>query len=310
MKSMPPTLSCVWRIAGIFGAAALLAVATTSCGSGGSAPQASAGVKVVAITSYLADITQNVAGSRSKVTSLIPEGSDPHAFEATPRDARVLAGSRLVILDVKGLTPTIDDLIAGSAHAGQVVVEAASGLTAARDPNSGQTDPHFWLDPVNVITYVENIQKGLATVDPEGAQTFRTNAEIYISRLKDLDKWIAEQVSVIPGERRLLVTNHEEFGYFAARYGFKIVGSIFPNVSAEGSPSAQQLATLVQDIKATGAPAVFLEAGTNADLADEIARETGVKVVNGLLTHYLGKTGPTYVDMMRWDVGRIVGALR
>ena len=134
--------------------------------------------------------------------------------------------------------------------------------------------------------------------------------DAYITRLKDLDAWIVGQVTAVPASHRLLVTNHEEFSYFAARYGFTVVGTVFPTVSAEGAPSARQLAALVGQIRASGAPAIFLEAGTNAALADEVARETGIVVVNDLYTHSLGENATTYIDMMRWDVGRIVEALR
>ncbi len=114
----------------------------------------------------------------------------------------------------------------------------------------------------------------------------------------------------IPPERRLLVTNHESFGYFADRYGFEVVGTVFGTGGSQGSPSAQQLAELVKTIEETGAPAIFLEAGANQDLADQVARETGTTVVTDLYLHSLGKDAPTYIDMMRWNVNRVVEALR
>jgi len=300
--------------------ASFLGVSAAGCGSGTTAAE-SGRLKVVAVTEYLADIAGNVSGDRLEVTSLIPEGSDSHAFEPTPQDAKLLAESRVVILDTHGLTPLVDDLIEGLANEGQLVIEAASGLTGhpaeegqhAADSDGHEptdVDPHFWLDPVSVITYVENIRSGFALVSPEGAATYQANAEAYVLRLKELDSWIAGEVASIPPSRRLLVTNHEEFGYFAERYGFTIVGTVIPGVSPEGAPSAQQLVALVDQIRATGAPAIFLEAGTSPDLADEVARETGVKVIDDLYTHSLGKNARSYIEMMRWDVGRIVEALR
>jgi len=210
----------------------------------------------------------------------------------------------------------VDDLIASAGGPGLLVIEAAAGL-AGRVPQEGEAapaqdeiDPHFWLDPTMVIHYVENIRNGLTTVDPDGAETYRVNADSYTLTLRELDAWIQEQVETVPVERRLLVTNHESFGYFADRYGFRIVGSVFPSTEGEGTPSARQLAALVDRIKATGAPAILLETGSNPDLAAQLARETGVKVVTDLHTHSLGENAPTYVDMMRWNVERIVEALR
>jgi ABC-type Zn uptake system ZnuABC Zn-binding protein ZnuA len=309
----------------------LLALGVAACGGEGGSSAQGDGLKVVAVTTYLADIAQNVAGDRLEVRSLIPEGADAHSFEPSPQDAKLLAEGAIVIRDIKGLTPLVDDLIKASAHEGQVVVDAAAGLTgrpaegeeghddvasddgaqgAEHQHDTGGIDPHFWLDPVNIITYVENIRKALVSADPDGEAVYRSNADAYVAKLEQLDEWIAQQVDQIPAQHRLLVTNHEEFGYFAARYGFEVVGTVIPSVSSEAAPSAQQLSALISQIKATGAPAIFLEAGSNTDLADEVAREAGVTVVDDLYTHSVSEAAPTYIDMMRWDATHIVEALR
>ncbi len=176
-----------------------------------------------------------------------------------------------------------------------------------------QGDPHFWLDPNNVIKYVENIRDGLSQADPAGAAIYAKNAEAYIAQLKELDAWIVAQLKDIPPERRLMVTNHESFGYFADRYGFKIVGTIVPSVSTDASPSAQQLARLVDRVKAAHAPAVFLETGANPQLAEQLAQETGVRVVTNLYTHSItapGGQAPSYIAMMKFDVQTIAAALK
>ena len=278
------------------------------CGSVGDS-ETGARRLVLTGTSYLADIAQNVAGSRLQVTSIVPPGVDPHSFEPTPRDAAEVARCDLFIINTPGFEPVIDNLIKNGGRAGRVVVDAGAGLLG-RDGGSGQVDPHFWLDPTKVVTYVTNIRDGLAALDPAGAEEYRTNAETYVRKLLQLDSWIAEQVATIPAPRRLLVTNHESFGYFADRYGFRIVGTVFETMGAEGTPSARQLTDLVAKIRATGAPAIFLETGSAPELAVQVARETGAKVVADLYTHSLGQGASTYLDMMRWNVNKIVQALR
>jgi ABC-type Zn uptake system ZnuABC Zn-binding protein ZnuA len=106
---------------------------------------------VVAETSYLADIAQNVAGDRLAVTSLLSAGTDPHSFDPTPRDAAKVAKARAVIINSPGFEPPVDDLIAGVGGEGLLVIDASAGL-----PN-GDLDPHFWLDPTMVVTYADNI---------------------------------------------------------------------------------------------------------------------------------------------------------
>ena len=280
---------------------------------------------VLADTSFLADITGNVAGERLSVASLLPMGADPHSFEPTPRDARKIADSRAVVINNYGLEPQIDELIASAGGPDLLVVEAAAGLPS-RTPQPGEAafagddgadngdevaevDPHFWLDPIDVVTYVDNIRRGLSSIDPEGADVYKAQADSYAEQLRELDAWIEAEVEKIPAERRLLVTNHESFGYFADRYGFQIVGTLFSTAGAEGSPSAQDMAGLVEEIRATGAPAIFVETGSSSDLATQVAGEAGVEVVTDLYTHSLGEDVPTYLDMMRWNVSRIVEAL-
>lgn len=281
-------------------------------------------LKVIAVETFLADITQNVAGNRAQVTALIPTGLDPHAFEPTPADVAKITSSQVLVVNGASFEQWLDKVLSNAdqpASGKRLVIEAARGLTA-RTPGAGellepdehpQGDPHFWLDPTQVIHYVENIRDGLTSVDPQGKDVYAANAAAYIAKLQELDTWIAQQVAQIPAEKRQLITNHESFGYFADRYGFTIQGTIIPSTSTSAAPSAQQLAALIEHIRKTGAQAIFLETGANPQLAQQVARETGIKVVTDLYTHsttVAGGAAPTYIDMMRVNVKAIVDALK
>jgi ABC-type Zn uptake system ZnuABC Zn-binding protein ZnuA len=274
-------------------------------------------LRVLAVETFLADIAQNVAGDRLTVAALMPIGIDPHSFEPTPQDVASVTESDILIVNGAGFEAFLSKLLqnAGGQHR---VIEAAAGL-APRTPQGEEIsqehegDPHFWLDPRSVIKYVENIRDGLSQADPEGASIYAANARAYIAQLEELDTWITQQVQQVPEERRLLVTNHESLGYFADRYGFKIIGTIVPSISPTAAPSAKQLAELIDHIKATGAPAIFLETGTNPQLAQQVAAETHVKVVTGLYSHSISPPGgpaPTYIDMMKYNTAAIVEALK
>ncbi len=266
-------------------------------------------LKVVAAESFLADMAQNVAGDRLQVATLMPLGLDPHAFEPTPRDVATVADSQVLIVNGAGFEEWLQEVL-DNAGGQRQVIEATAGLVA---PQERAGDPHFWLDPNYAIRYVENIRDGLSYADPEGEYLYAKNAAAYVAQLKELDAWIAGQVRQIPPERRLIVTNHESFGYFADRYGFTIIGAIVPSVSSGAAPSAQQLAQLIDQIKATGATAIFLETGANDQLANQVAQETGVKVVTDLYTHSMTPAdgpAPTYIAMMRHNVQVMVEALQ
>ncbi|MFN8594821.1 MAG: metal ABC transporter substrate-binding protein [Anaerolineae bacterium] len=285
---------------------------------GSASPTAAAGgVKVVAAETFLADIAQQVAGTRLTVKALMPIGVDPHSFEPTPQDVALVADSAVFIVNGAGFEIFLEKLLQ-NAGGQRAVIEASAGLKS-RQPSDNEIlddphgDPHFWLDPNNVVTYVENIRDALSKADPAGVDTYKANAAAYIMKLEELDRWIADQVAQIPEADRLLVTNHESFGYYADRYGFRIIGTIVPSVGTEASPSAQQLAALIDHIKASGAKAIFLETGTNPQLAQQVASETGAKVVTDLFTHSITEPNgraPTYLDMMRFNTTAIVSALK
>lgn len=292
----------------------LSALFLTGCGSASQSSDNT--LRVLASTSFLADIAQNVAGDRVKVDSLLPFGADPHAYQAAPSDVAKIAESNLLILNGVEYEHFIESLLE-NAGGERVIVIATDGLTPNQmedEENASQMvgDPHMWLDPNLVITYVENIRDGLIQIDPDGTETYNANAEAYIAQLKNLDAWIVEQLNTIPAERRLLVTNHEAMGYFAERYGFEIVGAVIPSMSTDAGTSAKEMSALIEQIKATGAPAIFLGEVENADLANQIAAETGVKVVDSLYLETLtdGAPAATYIDMMKHNVTRIVEGLK
>ena len=289
---------------------ALASLFLTGCGS---APKSSDGrLKALTSTTFLADITRNIAGDRISVDSLLPVGADPHAYQAAPSDVAKIAESDLLILNGLEYEHFIEPLLE-NAGGERLMIEATAGLSPRKDAGSEHgVDPHMWLDPNLVVTYVENIRDGLIQIDVEGTQIYKANADAYIAQLKDLDKWIVEQVNTIPAERRLLVTNHEAVRYFAERYGFEVAGAVIPSLSTDAGTSAKELAALIEVIKTSGAPAIFLGEVENPDLANQIAAETDVRVVDNLHLESLtvGAPAATYIDMMKHNVNQIVEALK
>jgi ABC-type Zn uptake system ZnuABC Zn-binding protein ZnuA len=290
----------------------LLLIITTACAPLASNADAETGPVVLASTTFLADIAQNIVGDRVQVDSLLPVGVDPHAYQAGPSDVAKITESTVLIVNGLEYEHFLESLLE-NAGGERLVIEASAGLSPREDAASEHgVDPHMWLDPNLVVTYVENIRDGLASVDPDGKSTYQSNAEAYIAKLQELDAWITDQVSQIAPDKRLLVTNHEALGYFADRYGFTIVGVVVPSTSTDAAPSAQQMAELIDQIKSSGTPALFLDEVENPALAQQIADETGAQVVDDLHLESLtdGAPASTYIDMIRHNVTRIVEALK
>ena len=176
----------------------------------------------------------------------------------------------------------------------------------------GPLDPHFWFDPVRVKAAVNEVAARLSAIDPEGAETYLRNAAEYGQQLDELHAWIQEQVSAVAPERRLLITSHDSFSYFAEAYGFEIVGLVIPSLATHVEPSAEHIADVVEVVREHEIPALFGETTVSERLAQTIATETGAQ----LFRLYSGSLGPegsgadTYLGMVRTNVERIVEALK
>jgi len=287
----------------------IISLAATACGGQPVSPSGTSASVILTSTSFLADITRNIAGDRLQVEALLPIGADPHSYQPTPQDVTKIAQSKLLIINGAGYEHFLEPLLE-NAGGEREVIESSAGVHPREE--AGSVDPHMWLDPNNVILYVENIREALTHFDPAGADTYQANADAYTAELKNLDVWIVEQVKQVPVEKRLLVTNHEAFGYFAEHYGFTVAGTVIESFSSDASPSAQQMATLIDQIKTSGAPAIFLDASDNTTLAEQIAAETGVRVITDLHFESLtdGEPATTYLEMMKSNVTLIVNALK
>ena len=179
------------------------------------------------------------------------------------------------------------------------------------DHGHGLEDPHFWFDPIRVKIVVNDIAARLSVLNPDGGSTYTANASAYNAKLDELHSWTEEQVEAVAEERRLLVTSHDSFGYFANLYHFEVVGVVL-SITTDVEPSAGDLAELVHEVEENNVPAVFGETTVSERLAKAVATESGAQLVR----LYTGSLGPeasgaaTYIEMVRTNVDRIVQALK
>ena len=175
-------------------------------------------------------------------------------------------------------------------------------------------DPHYWQDPERWQQAVNNAAKGVAALDAGIADAVKKNAEAYIAKIKEADAMIKTEVAKIPADKRVLVTTHDAFGYYAQRYGFKVVGTVIPGPStASGAATPRNIKALVDKIKPLGVKAIFVEEGVNPKLTEAVAKEAGIGVIEKLYLDTLSDDkGPaaTYLDMLRHNTMTIVGALK
>lgn len=274
------------------------------------------GLKIMATTTIVGDVVRQIAGSQNQVTTLLPEGADPHSFQPAPQDIVKVADADVIFANGAGLEEFLQPLLKNADSKAEVVPLSdglqlldAQGSQAEEHPGG---DPHTWFDPNNVIQWTQVIEAKLSTLDPANAQAYAANAQKYRDQLKELDAWIQDQVAQVPSANRKLVSDHTSFTYFAHRYGFTQEGAILPGYSTMAEPSAQELASLEDTIRSLGVKAVFVGVTTNKSLSERVARDTGTRLVFLYTGSLSGTEGPaaSYLGLMRFDVSEIVKALK
>ncbi len=311
----------------------LLAIAVLLLSACGGAP-ADGGdrLKVIASTTIVGNVVAQVGGNLIELAFLFPPGADPHTFEPRPQDMAAISEADVIVINGLELEEALEPAL--EANATGVVVHASEGIEPLtfegeehhHEEEEGEEhgeegdehhhheggDPHTWIDPNNVIVWAQNIAAALSDADPAHAAEYQANAEAYIAELQELDAWIRTQVAQIPAEHRKLVTDHLLYGYFAEEYGLEQVGALVGSFSTNASPSAQELAALEDLIRAQDIPAIFVGKSVNPALAEQVAQDTGIKVVS-LYTGSLSESGgeaDSYLKYMRYNVSAIVEALK
>jgi zinc/manganese transport system substrate-binding protein len=277
----------------------------------------------IASFSILADIVAQVGGDRVDVHTLVPAMADTHVFQPTPRDARAVAGADVLVANGLNFEPWLDRLVAASGFKGRRI-EASDGI-APLALRSGHDhghkhdhgtkgridDPHLWHDLIRMQAYIGNIATGLAAADPAHVNHYRARGAAYATELRDLDAWAAAEIDNIPQAQRKVITQHDAFGYLAARYRIAFMAP--QGVTTQAEASAEAVGRLVRQIKRENVQALFFENIANPRLIDQIAREAKVKVGGRLYSDALSPPGgeaDSFVKMYRLNITRLIEAMK
>jgi ABC-type Zn uptake system ZnuABC Zn-binding protein ZnuA/ABC-type Mn2+/Zn2+ transport system permease subunit len=302
-----------WLAPARFGlAAASLAIAAVlgGCGSSGGS---NGEVKVVATTTQIADFVREVGGGKVDVDQILQPNTDAHDYEPRPSDIENAAGAELAFVNGDNLDSWIGDVVSESGS-DATIVDLGKGVPVhvpgeTSGPEASKFDPHWWHDPRNAEAAVAEIERQLSAADPKDRRTFRRNAADYLAKLQALDAGIQVCMQKVPASERKLVSDHDAFGYFAQRYGIKVVGAVIPSQTTQAQPSAKDVSELTDLIEQQGVKAIFPESSINPKLANAIASQTGASSDYTLYGDSLGPAdsdGATYLTMERANADAMV----
>ncbi|MGW5647220.1 zinc ABC transporter substrate-binding protein AztC [Saccharopolyspora sp. NPDC003752] len=272
---------------------------------------------VVVTTNILGDITRQIVGDQAEVTVLMKPDADPHSFGISAQQAAELEQAGLVVHNGLGLEEGVARNVQAAEAAGIPTLAVGSAVDPVRYTaagTDGRLDPHFWTDPQRVSRAVDVIaEQVIAHVEGVDPQAVRANAARYRAAVDRLDAEMGGQFAGIPAERRKLVTNHHVFGYLAQRYDFEVVGAVIPSGTTLASPSASDLQSLADTVRAAGVPAIFADSSQPDRLARVLADQAGLDVeVVPLFSESLSRPGRgagDYLEMMRSNAESIARGL-
>jgi ABC-type Zn uptake system ZnuABC Zn-binding protein ZnuA len=262
-------------------------------------------VTAVATTTQVADLVRNVGGTRVAVDGILRPNSDPHEYEPRPSDAEALTNADIVFRSGGDLDEWLDEIVDNAGG-------DAKQVTLIDSVHRIGDDPHWWQNPRNTILAVGAIRDALVKADPAGRTGYDRRAAAYVAKLRSVDAAIARCVARVPAAQRKIVTTHDALGYFADRYGVKVIGAVIPSLSTQAQASARDVNKLVDQIRSEGVQAIFPEAAVSQKLEAAISREAGAKIGGKLYADTLGPEGSgaaTYLEAMRHNATALVDGM-
>ena len=269
-------------------------------------------LNVVATFSILADLTRQTGGDKVAITTLVAPGADAHTFQPRPSDLIALRNAAVLVENGLGLEGWMSRMVRSAGFKGRTI-SASAGIKPRTFSEDGRrvTDPHVWQDPKLAARMVATIAAGLSAADPANAQSYAARADAYINEIDAEDIAIQQAYAAIPAKNRKLITSHDAFGYYAARYGIDVQAP--QGISTEAEPTARGLATLAAQIRRDRISTVFLEAMATPRIAESLAREAGAKLGPAVYSDSLSPAdgpAPAYLAMLRHNTAAFTASMK
>lgn len=286
---------------------------------------------VVTTTGFVTDTVSRIAGNKVKIVNLIDYGQDPHSYKPLPADMAQVEKADLIFVNGYSLEEGLLDIIENNSSS--EIIELSERVTAIEhesedeeeeedeedgdDDHHHEIDPHTWMSPLNVMIWAENACRALSEINPENREYFESNLESYKKELADLHKDLQSRFSQIAPEKRLMITDHDSFAYFARDYDFKIMGTIISGASGSSDTSAKALTQLIDLMNRIGISTVFIGETSgpamkklSENLKDELKQPIDIiNLKTGSPDKPESETGG-YISFMNYNAEQILRGLR
>ena len=296
----------------------MLAVGLFACSNANKNSNTSEKLKVVATNSIIADITNNIAGAKIDLHSIVPVGQDPHEYEPLPDDVKKTSQADLIFynginLETGGnawFTKLVQNAKKEENKDYYAVSDGVEVIYLEGQNEKGKEDPHAWLNLENGMIYAKNIAKQLSAKDPKNKDFYEANLKNYLEKLEALDKEAKQKFNNIPKEKKMIVTSEGCFKYFSKAYNVPSAYIWEINTEEEGTPD--QIKTLVEKLRKTKVPSLFVESSVDERPMQTVSKDTNIPIFEKIFTDSVaepGQNGDSYYNMMKWNLDKIAEGL-
>ena len=275
-------------------------------------------LKVVTTNSIIADITKNIAGDKIELHSIVPVGQDPHEYEPLPDDVKKTSQADLIFynginLETGGnawFTKLVQNAKKEENKDYYAVSNGVDVIYLEGENEKGKEDPHAWLNLENGMIYAKNIAKQLSEKDPKNKEFYEANLKSYLEKLSQLDKEAKEKFNNIPTDKKMIVTSEGCFKYFSKAYN--VPSAYIWEITTEEEGTPDQIKTLVEKLRKTKTPSLFVESSVDERPMQTVSKDTGIPIFAKIFTDSIsepGQNGDSYYNMMKWNLDKIAEGL-
>lgn len=268
-------------------------------------------LKVSVTFNAMKEFTEAVGKDKVEISTIIPDGTEPHDFEPKAQDLVGLSTAKVFVYSGLGMETWAQKAIQSANNPGLIAVEASKGVEtikstdAGAEKEHGQYDPHIWISLKGAKAEAENIKDGLIKADPANRNYYEENCKGFVAKLDSLYQEYQKKFKSV--KKKSFVTGHAAFGYLCRDFGLE--QNSVEDIYAEGEPSAQQLAQLIQFCKIHNVKTVFAEDMASPEVSKTLANEVGAKVET-IYTIESNEDSKSYLERIESDLSKIYSSLQ
>ena len=294
----------------------------TACGSSTSSAGPAVdtgGLTIVSTVAPITSIVANIAGDRATINGVVPEGTNSHTFEPPPQVSQVMADADVIFVNGLQLEEPTFELAEQNAPDDAAIVKLGDEVLPESDylydfsfpEEDGKPNPHLWTDPTYAIKYAGVVRDTLVEKDSANASYFESNHDAFVAKAMALSEALKADQATIPTGKKLLLTYHDAYAYFAKTYGWEVIGAVQPSNFED--PQPKEIARIIDQVRERDLPVIFGSEVFPSAVLEQIANETGARYEDTLRDDDLpgepGEPEHSWLGLMRYDYVTMISGL-